>query len=88
VLSGEATNTNLIVFGVNLIKAYIRNQWWCRHASSDLPTDPLLAGHTRKNALSPVPDRDPRQVIVFTRKIRNGCNQQKIAARQFGELFL
>jgi hypothetical protein len=33
----------------------------------DLPTDLLLAGHTRKNALSPTPDRDPRWVIVFTR---------------------
>jgi hypothetical protein len=37
--------------------------------SSDLPTDPLLAGHTRKNALLPAPDHDPQQVIVFTRKI-------------------
>jgi hypothetical protein len=33
----------------------------------DLPTDLLSAGHTRKNALSPTPDHDPRWVIVFTR---------------------
>jgi len=32
------------------------------------PTDTLLAGHTRKNALSPAPDHDPRRVIVFTRR--------------------
>jgi hypothetical protein len=34
-----------------------------------LPTDPLLVGHTRKNAPSPAPDHDLRRVIVFTRKI-------------------
>ena len=36
---------------------------------TDLPTDPLLAGYTSKNALSPAPDHDPRWVIVFTHKI-------------------
>jgi hypothetical protein len=37
--------------------------------NADLPTDPLLEGHTHKNALSPAPDHDPWRVIVFTRKI-------------------
>jgi len=37
-----------------------------RQTLSDLPTDPLLAGHTRKNALLPAPDHDPRRVIVIT----------------------
>jgi hypothetical protein len=39
------------------------------YIKTDLPTDPLLAVHTRKNALSPAPDHDPRRVIVFTCKI-------------------
>jgi hypothetical protein len=62
-----------------------------RGTSADLPTDPLLAGntrknaisrpaagHTRKNALSPAPNHDPRRVIVFTRKITHQKLMPKI----------
>jgi hypothetical protein len=51
---------------------------------TDLPTDPLLAGHTRKNALSPTPDHDPRRVIVFTCKIIH----QKLMKLSCGDFLL
>jgi hypothetical protein len=43
---------------------YIRYPSTTLYNKTDLPTDPLLAVHTRKNALSPAPDHDPRRVIV------------------------
>jgi hypothetical protein len=78
---------------------------------SDLPTDPLLAGHTRPQSWPAAghrfhPQNHPPKIDAKLVKkdnsnsikigcttldgtfLRNGCNQQKIAARQFGELFL